>query len=114
MSLGSFNPFGGSLNPRNLGVFDLILPGSSGNFAKFADPLGFFLKPEGPAPPEPLPDPITRDSAAVQKARASTIRSEKKRKGRKSTILTSGEGVKDDQLGIIQRPEARNARLLGG
>jgi len=38
----------------------------------------------------------------------------KKRKGRQSTILTSSRGIDDDRLGIINRPQARSASLLGG
>ena len=79
------------------------------------DPLGIFKPPEPVKPPPPLPPPVTRDSKAVKDARANAIRNEQKRKGRKSTILTSSRGVEDDQLGIISRPEAQNAsKLLGG
>ena len=48
-------------------------------------------------PPEPVPEPPA-----------------KKRKGRQSTILTSSRGIDDDRLGIINRPQARSASLLGG
>ena len=102
-----------SVGGRGLNILDVVIPGSSGDLEKTLDPLGLFLKPD-PIPVTPLPPPVNRTNAAVQKARADTIRKEKNRKGRKSTILTSGQGVDDDQLGIIQRPEARNARLLGG
>jgi len=80
---------------------------------RVTDPAGLF-EDDDPIPVTPLPPPVSRDSQAVKDARANAIRKEKKRKGRKSTILTSGRGVEDDQLGIIQRPEARNAKLLGG
>jgi hypothetical protein len=77
------------------------------------DPAGIF-EPADKIPVTPLPAPITRDDDRVKKARDDAIRTEKKRKGRKSTILTSGRGVDDDQLGSVTRPEARNAKLLGG
>ena len=77
------------------------------------DPAGLFEDAD-PIPVTPLPPPITRDDERVKKARSDAIRAEKKRKGRRSTILTSGRGVDDDQLGTVTRPEARNAKLLGG
>ncbi len=77
------------------------------------DPAGLFEDAD-PIPVTPLPPPVTRSDDRVQKARADALRAEKKRKGRKSTILTSGKGVDDDTLGSIKRPEARNAKLLGG
>lgn len=35
------------------------------------------------------------------------------RQGRRASILTSASGI-EDQLGLIKRPEARSATLLGG
>ena len=80
---------------------------------RILDPAGLF-EDDPPIPVTPLPPPITRDDDRVRKARADAIRAEKKRKGRKSTILTSSRGVDDDKLGNVTRPEARNAQLLGG
>ena len=92
-------PFGDKIGP-------LIRKGS--------DPLGLFNKPKGPLPPPPpLPPPVNRNSQAVKDARNKAIREAKNRRGRKSTILTSGRGVSDDQLGVT-RPEAKNATTLGG
>jgi hypothetical protein len=54
----------------------------------------------------PLPPPVPSGNARA-------LAAEKKKRGRKSTILTSARGLDDDQLGVT-RPRARNARLLGG
>ena len=93
----------------------IIRPLFGDKVGDFFDPLKIFKAADPVDPPPPLPPPVTRDSKAVRDARAAAIRNEQKRKGRKSTILTSSRGVEDDQLGIISRPEAQNAStLLGG
>ena len=68
--------------------------------------------PKIPPPLIPTPPPEREDpeiSAARKKQRATELR----RKGRRSTILTSGRGI-TDPLGTVSRPEARTSELLGG
>jgi hypothetical protein len=64
--------------------------------------------PVAPAPLPPLPE---REDPAVLEAREKLRLSEKRRKGRRASILTSGSGL-DDELGIVQRPSA--GRLYAG
>lgn len=65
-------------------------------------------------PPAPLPPLPTREDPEIEQARKRAQIAEKLRRGRRSTILTSGRGV-EDQLGSVSRPEARGgATLLGG
>jgi hypothetical protein len=99
--VGRLNPFSGS--------------GKVGGFRSqgFLDPLGIFEGPKLTPPPKPLPPPVTRKDQAVKDARTNAIKEAKNRRGRKSTILTSGRGVSDDQLGVT-RPEAKSATTLGG
>lgn len=49
--------------------------------------------PPPPAPPPPPPDPPKRDDPSVLKARADLEASEKRRRGRSASILTSQKGV---------------------
>ena len=77
----------------------------------FLDPAGIFNAPKLIDPPKPLPPPVTRNDQAVKDARTDEIKKTKNKGGRKSTILTSGRGVSDDQLGVT-RPEA--TATLGG
>ncbi len=100
MSVGRLNPFGGG-----------FFPGGGGGLGGLLDPAGIFDKPKTIDPPPPLPPPVNRSDQAVQDARNKAIKDAKNRKGRKSTILTSGRGVSDDQLGVT-RPEASST--LGG
>jgi hypothetical protein len=58
-----------------------------------------------------LPPDFQSDEVNV--ARDKMLRAEKRRRGRRSTILTSGEGV-TDKLGLVSRPGARRPGLLGG
>lgn len=63
-----------------------------------------------PRAPEPLPPLPTRKDPAIEDARKRQASADRMRKGRRSTILTSGRGV-DDELGNVARPAAK---LLGG
>ena len=56
---------------------------------------GIFSSPSIPAP-EPAPPPPTRSDPEVQNAAIDARRRMAARTGRASTILTSGQGVKDD------------------
>ena len=67
-------------------------------------------KPKTPAP-APLPKVVKREDPEIEAARKRALVSAKLRKGRKSTILTSGRGLVDG-LGTSS-PEARSAQLLG-
>ncbi len=59
-----------------------------------------------PAPPTP-----TRQDPEISAAREKQRKAELSRRGRRSTILTSGRGV-EGKLGVT-RPQARGAELLG-
>lgn len=71
-----------------------------------------------PPEPEPPPPPPTREDPEVKEARADQRRAEKRRKGRRASILTSGEGVEDDLGSSVSRPQAGGnrggAQVLGG
>ena len=60
-----------------------------------------------PAAPAPLPPLPEREDPAVIEARESLRLSEKRRRGRRASILTSGAGL-DDELGFIRRPTANS------
>lgn len=102
MGLGIFNPVNVFRSPK-----------------KALDPLGIFSRPDPPpvttAPPVPQRGPA---SPAVKQAGVNAQRRELRRKGRKSTILTSGRGVADDSL-PVSRPQLGSgdtslSKLLGG
>jgi len=57
----------------------------------------------------PPPPPVAVPEAVLKREKLA----ERKRKGRRSTILTAGRGL-DDALGLVNRPQARGAELLGG
>lgn len=80
--------------------------------------IGRLLSPDIPRPPPPPPPPAAAaDTGAQLEAEGERVRAEtaeRRRRGRRAAILTSGEGLSDDQLGNIQRPQARGATLLGG
>jgi hypothetical protein len=59
-----------------------------------------------PAPPPPAPAPPTVSDAEIKKSVDDLTESEKKRKGQKSTVLTSGEGVEMEKI--------KKKKLLGG
>lgn len=92
-----------SLIPFNKGLPSILAGGID------PDPLNLFASPPPPPAIPPGSDPAGR--ADVSGASQKAIAEERRRKGRRSTILTSGRGLDDDQLGIIQRPQAQ--RLLG-
>lgn len=78
--------------------------------------IGRFLSPDIPPPPPP-PPAAAADTGAQLEAEGERVRAEtaeRRRRGRRAAILTSGGGLSDDQLGNIQRPQARGATLLGG
>lgn len=58
-----------------------------------------------PAAPAPLPPLPEREDPTVLEAREKLRLSEKRRKGRRASILTSGSGL-EDELGIVHRPSA--------
>mgnify|MGYP003633880146 len=69
-----------------------------------------FLSPKMPPlpPVQPLPEPPSAEVSAEDKARIAAEQAavERKRKGRKSTILTS-------PLGVEEEAETQNKTLLG-
>ena len=67
---------------------------------------GIFSAPSAPAAPAPLPPPPTRSDVDVQDAAIAERRRRANASGRASTILTSGEGVKDEVT--------TTKKLLGG
>ena len=70
------------------------------------------LPPLPPLPTlEPLPPLPTKADPEIAEARKRQRLSAKLRKGRRRSILTSGSGVTDPLL--VNRPEAREATLLG-
>ena len=92
------------------GIIKTIIPNNDPT--RISDPAGLF-SPKKPKPPPPLSASPSADSDAVKAALQKAIDEARNRKGRKSTILTSSQGV-DDQLGIINRPQAQSATLFGG
>ena len=72
--------------------------------------MGFLRAPKMPAPPpvQPLPEPPSAEVSAEDKARIAAEQAavERKRKGRKSTILTS-------PLGVEEEAETQKKTLLG-
>ncbi len=80
-------------------------------------PLRFFdvFRSAGAQVSAPPPAP-RRESLEVDQAGARELEALRRRRGRRQTILTSGEGVGDeDLLGNIERPAGRGgAMLLGG
>jgi len=63
--------------------------------------------PPPPPPPPPIPE---RTDPAVEQASQNLAASEAKRRGRRGSILTSGQGV---QGGSLVRPEADDNSVLG-
>ncbi len=59
-----------------------------------------------PAPPPPAPTPPKVSDEEIKKSVDDLTESEKMRKGQKSTILTSGEGVEMEKI--------QKKKLLGG
>ena len=69
--------------------------------------MGGFIRPKAPAPrPEPKPEPKPIAKPIVE-TKADARYDDKKRRGRRSTILTSSEGVGDTL-------ELAKKTLLGG
>ena len=62
----------------------------------------------GPSAPAALPPPPTTDDPSVTAAREKLRLSEKKRRGRRASVLTSSRGVQES-TGVIKRSAA-----LGG
>ncbi len=58
------------------------------------------------------PPPVMRDDPGIAAAKKKTAAAEKNRKGRRSTIQTSGLGVTGSAP--LAQPRARAAQLLGG
>lgn len=98
-----------------------VIPALAGGAAAVAAPkalsaVGNIISPDIPPPPPP-PPAAAADTGAQLEAEGERVRAEtaeRRRRGRRAAILTSGEGLSDDQLGNIQRPQARGATLLGG
>ena len=59
-----------------------------------------------PAPPPPPPAPTPPKAEDVKKSVDDLTDAEKRRKGQKSTVLTSGEGVEMEKI--------KKKKLLGG
>ncbi len=66
----------------------------------------------GPKKPDPLPDPVKREDPEIELARKKTRLSEKRRKGRRSSILTSASGA-EENLGSIKQAGLGGAQVLG-
>lgn len=73
---------------------------------------GFGGGAPGYQPPPPLPMPKPEDPE-IEAARTKQREAEKLRRGRRSSMITGGQGV-TEPLGSVGRPEARAANLLGG
>lgn len=71
---------------------------------------GFGGAPSPPPPPPPPPPIPERTDPAVEQASKNLAASEARRRGRASSILTSGQGV---QGGSLARPEADDNSVLG-
>ena len=78
--------------------------------SKIAKIFGGKQKLQAPEPLAPLPTRADPEIAAAKKRQAEA---DKLRKGRRSSILTSGRGAEDILGSQITRPEARGAKLLG-
>lgn len=75
------------------------------------DPLDLAEKPD--LPPEPsVPPPPTREDPSIAEAKRKQRQAELMRRGRRASVVTSSRGV-EDELGTVNRPEARAAQLLG-
>ena len=61
---------------------------------------------------EPLPPLPDREDPAIEAARKKQASNDLRRRGRRSTILTSGSGVSDNFGDVSSRPRA-GAKLLG-
>ena len=72
------------------------------------------LTPKVPELPElpALPPPPSTEDPAIEDARKKQMDTDLKRRGRRASILTSPRGV-EDELGVVNRPQARAAALLG-
>ena len=73
------------------------------------------ITPEFPEVPALPPPPSAQEPAiaeAIEVARKKQTATDLKRRGRKASILTSPRGV-EDELGVVNRPQARAAALLG-
>ena len=66
-----------------------------------------------PLPPPPPPREDPQIAQAQVEARRRQEAGERRRRGRKAAILSTGRGV-EEPLGPIERPQARAATLLGG
>jgi len=69
----------------------------------------------GPSVPPPPPPPPTREDPAIAEAKEAQRQAELKRKGRKASVITGGQGV-EDNLGTAGGPQVerpRAAQLLG-
>lgn len=68
-------------------------------------------------PPRPTvtPAPVSEaDEPAVTKAKEDEARRERLRRGRATLILTTPRGLEEeDELGVVARPQARKAQVLG-
>ena len=70
--------------------------------------MGGFIRPKAPAPrPEPRPEPKPIAQPIVETKEEKKKYDETKRKGRRSTILTSTSGISDEL-------ELAKKTLLGG
>lgn len=80
---------------------DFSLPGKA---------IGNIFSPPKAAMPEPLPPPPKEDDPAIEENKKKVRQSELRRRGRKASILTSGQGTLGEAT--TARPEA-GAQLLG-
>lgn len=65
-----------------------------------------FMSPKAPALPPAAPPPPALNDPAVEEARRRELEAASKAKGRRSTLLTGGEGVEAGNIG--------KKTLLGG
>ena len=70
------------------------------------------FSPPRPRLPPPPPPPVTREDPAIAAAAKKQRQADLRRRGRKATIITGGQGVLGDAP--LAQPQARSAQLLGG
>jgi hypothetical protein len=114
-----FDEFGIPVDRNPFDVVDLfnIFTGPTKVAAKagveIEEAIGEALAPDIPVPPVPeVAEVPTEDDPEVLAARERQRQAELRRRGRRAAILTGGQGV-TDPLGVVNRPQARSATLLG-
>lgn len=82
-----------------------------GDPKNFLDPFGLFTSTDGtPDMPAP-PAPVKRDDPAISAAQKKQREADLRRRGRRASIVTGGQGVLGDAP--LLQPQARGAQVLG-